>query len=57
VAAGAGDGEEVETATAGSGEADAALQESGRREGENTGELGMATVQDIARWRRRRRRG
>jgi hypothetical protein len=39
--------------TAGSGEADAALQESGRRDGEKTGELGMATVQDIARRRRR----
>jgi hypothetical protein len=48
-AADAGPGE---AATAGSGEADAALQESGRREGEKTGELGMATVQDIAGRRR-----
>jgi hypothetical protein len=33
------------------------LQESGRSDGENTGELGMATEQDIARWRRLGLRG
>jgi hypothetical protein len=33
------------------------LQESGRRDGENTGELGMATEQDIARRRRLGLRG
>jgi hypothetical protein len=43
-AGGAGDETDAE-----SGEAEAALQESGRRDGENTGELGMATVQDMAR--------
>jgi hypothetical protein len=31
-----------------SGEAEAALQENEWRDGENTGELGMATVQDMA---------
>jgi hypothetical protein len=31
-----------------SGEAEAALQESGRRDGENTGELGMGTVKAVA---------
>jgi hypothetical protein len=36
---------------AGSGDAEVALQVSGRRDGENTGELGIATVQDIARRR------
>ena len=41
-----GAGDETETD---SGEAEAALQESGRRDGENTGELGMATEQDMAR--------
>ena len=41
---GAGDETDAE-----SGEAEAALQESGRRDGEKTGELGMATVQDMAR--------
>lgn len=46
-AAGAGAAEEAETATAGSGDAGAALQDSGRREGEKTGEFGMVTVQDI----------
>jgi hypothetical protein len=50
-AAAAGAGAAVEAGTVGSGEAEAALQESGRREGEKTGELGMATVQDIARRR------
>jgi hypothetical protein len=39
----------AEETDAESGEAEAALQESGRRDGENTGELGMATVQDMAR--------
>jgi hypothetical protein len=32
-----------------SGEVEAALQESGRRGGENTDKLGMATEQDMAR--------
>lgn len=42
-------GEDAATDTdSGEADADAALQESGRRDGENTGELGMATVQDIA---------
>ena len=49
-----GAGEETETD---SGEAEAALQESGRRDGEKTGELGMATVQDMARRALRNGRG
>ncbi|KAF0912207.1 hypothetical protein E2562_013162 [Oryza meyeriana var. granulata] len=48
--AGACAGEDTATETdSGEAEAEAALQESRRRDGENTGELGMATVQDIAR--------
>jgi hypothetical protein len=43
-AGGAGDETDVE-----SGEAEAALQESGRRDGEKTGELGMGTVKDMVR--------
>jgi hypothetical protein len=46
----AGAGEETQ-AVAGSGDAEVALQVRGRSDGENTGELGMATVQDIARRR------